>query len=266
MSATPPDATALDPAGPAPGEHRPAGRPGRRAAAIVVAAGLTVAATAAGLTWLDSGGQAGSGVTETGRELGVGPEPPDTTASAADGPVVETPGESPEAAAPEPTFHLLPPAGDDGSAAWQRTGPVSLQIPSLGVAGAEVVPVGTAPDGTLEVPGPTQVGWYRSGGLPGDPGSAVMAAHIAFDGVDGVFRHLGSVRPGSAVVVTTTDGRQLRYRISNVRLYLKRDLPVGDLFDPQSPERLVLITCGGSFNPTLRHYDSNIVAIALPDS
>ncbi len=161
----------------------------------------------------------------------------------------------------------LPPAGsgDDGSPATEGAEPVDLRIPSLDVDDAPVVAVGIDPAGGLEIPGAHEVGWYRFGARPGvGAGSVVLAAHVAYDGEDGVFRHLGGVEPGATVEVETADGRPLSYRVDSVVVYRKADLPIDDLFSPSTPERLVLISCGGSFNPQLRHYDSNIVAIATP--
>lgn len=161
----------------------------------------------------------------------------------------------------------LPPAGTGSAPA--TAAPAALAIPSLGVDDAAVVPVGIDDDagGGMEIPAVDEVGWYRFGARPGaGAGSIVLAAHVAYDGEDGVFRHLGSLAPGAAVTVITGDGRQLGYRVDSVTAHRKADLPVDDLFSPSSPERLVLITCGGAFNPQLRHYDSNIVVIASPSS
>lgn len=161
----------------------------------------------------------------------------------------------------------LPPAGTGTDPAAAAAGPVGLAIPSLGVDGAVVVPVGLDAAGALEIPGVAEVGWYRLGARPGaGAGSIVLAAHVAYDGEDGVFRHLGSLEPGAVVTVTAGDGRQLGYRVDSVSVHRKADLPIDDLFSPSSPERLVLITCGGAFNPQLRHYDSNIVVTAAPIS
>jgi len=36
------------------------------------------------------------------------------------------------------------------------------------------------------------------------------------------------------------------------------------VFDQVVPERLVLITCGGKFDPVARHYADNLVVVAEP--
>lgn len=141
--------------------------------------------------------------------------------------------------------------------------PVSIEIEDINVAGAPIIAVGVNEDLTFEVPPADQVGWYEFGPVPGQAGSAVLAAHIAYDGVDGVFRNLGDADLGSIVRIGFDDGSVGRYRITEVAEFLKDELP-NSLFDRTGDARLALITCGGSFNPQLRSYESNTVAIAVP--
>lgn len=138
-----------------------------------------------------------------------------------------------------------------------------LSLPGIGVADAPVEPVGVEPNGEMEIPPADEVGWYRFGAAPGEPGSSVLAAHVAYDGVDGVFRYLDRSAAGDEVVVSFDDGTTERYRVTEVVTFDKQALP-DDLFSRQVPERLVLITCGGEFNPSLRSYESNVVAYAVP--
>ncbi len=142
-------------------------------------------------------------------------------------------------------------------------GPVSIRIADIGVDG-NVVPVGVEADGSYEVPAAREVGWYRFGSNAGEPGSTVLAAHISYDGVDGVFRHLSSVSPGAAVEIGAADGSTIEYRVVDIIEYGKAELPVDELFSESGDDRLVLITCGGTFNPRLRSYDSNVVVHAVP--
>lgn len=146
--------------------------------------------------------------------------------------------------------------GDDGPR------PVGLTIESIGVDEAVVIPVGiNADDASMEIPPADEVGWYRFGSRPGDNGSAVLAAHIAYDGRDGVFRRLAELKPGSVVVVEFDDASTQRWSIDTVTDYNKTKLP-DELFAVDGEPRLALITCGGYFNPGLRSYDSNTVAVA----
>ena len=118
----------------------------------------------------------------------------------------------------------------------------ALTLPAIGVASATVRPVGVEPNGEMEIPPADEVGWYRYGAAPGE-GSAVLAAHIAYDGVDGVFRRLDRLAPGDEVEVRFDDGTALRYRVRALATYDKDELP-DEVFDRDGPDQLVLITCG----------------------
>ena len=139
--------------------------------------------------------------------------------------------------------------------------PTGVRIGDIGVD-AVVVPVGVEADGAFEVPSVRRVGWYRFGSGAGSAGSTVLAAHINYNGVDGVFRHLESISRGSEVAVELADGSEVRYRVVDLVEYEKADLPVDELFSESGADRLVLITCGGTFHPALQTYDSNVVAYA----
>ena len=156
----------------------------------------------------------------------------------------------------------LPPAAGIPTTTDPAPTPVGLRIGSIGVGDGPIIAVGVERNGELSVPEADEVGWYRFGSSPGQAGSTVLAAHIAYDGVDGVFRHLSSSRAGDEVEVELSDGSILRYEITEVVEYLKSELP-SELFSETGPDRLVLITCGGDFNPTLRSYPSNVVALAV---
>ena len=199
------------------------------------------------------------GVEDPGPSTGeVGPEAPSTTRAATDGAVAPYGPQLAEGIRP------LPPAG--GIPAIEPAGPtpVGLRIDALGVQSAAVRAVGVEPDGEMEVPGPTEVGWYGFGPAPGQTGSAVLAAHIAADGVDGVFRHLAGLEAGDRVEVLFDDGAIEVFEVVALRRYGKERLPFDDLFARDGDPRLALITCGGDFNPSLRSYEDNVVAYALP--
>lgn len=142
--------------------------------------------------------------------------------------------------------------------------PRSISLPTLGVDGAQIVPVGLEENGELEVPGADTVGWYEFGaGVDGGKGSTVLAAHIAYNGENGVFRNLVDMEPGQTLSIER-DGETLEYVVESVADYDKWELPIDDLFSESSEERVVLITCGGSFNDALSSYEDNTVVVAVP--
>ncbi len=141
--------------------------------------------------------------------------------------------------------------------------PVEVKLPSIGVH-SDVVSVGVDDDQLLEVPSATETGWYRHGSSPGDAGATVLAAHVDFAGVPGVFFELSSVEPGTTVLVATSDGKTHRYVVEGVVLHDKAALPAEQLFRTDGPEVLHLITCGGVFDAAARTYLGNVVLTARP--
>jgi LPXTG-site transpeptidase (sortase) family protein len=144
-----------------------------------------------------------------------------------------------------------------------RAGPVGLEIPRLRVA-AGVVPVGTTVSGELDVPQRADVvAWYRHGALPGGPGSAVLAGHVDYHGRRGVFFDLVELRRGDELVVAV-DGAKRRFRVVSRERVAKERLSKAHIFDPDGPPTLVLVTCGGKFNPATRSYRENVIVRAVP--
>lgn len=139
--------------------------------------------------------------------------------------------------------------------------PVALRIPALGID-APVRPVGVEPDGEMEVPAASDVGWYRFGPTPGAAGSAVLAAHVDYDGQRGVFFDLRELTGGERVEVTLADGTQQAYEVQGVEQIPKGDLRDSGVFARTGAPRLTLITCGGSFDADARSYRDNIVVYA----
>lgn len=141
--------------------------------------------------------------------------------------------------------------------------PTAITIGAIG-ADAPVRSVGIAPDGQLEVPDETQVGWYRHGAAPGQPGATVLAAHVSWQDGAGPFLRLGELEPGAFVDLALADGSSRRYQIVTRAQYGKLMLPREEIWRTTGPETLVLITCGGAFNPDIRRYADNIVVTAVP--
>ena len=142
--------------------------------------------------------------------------------------------------------------------------PVRLVAAAIGVD-APVTASEVEPDRALEVPAdPAVVGWWRAGAQPGSAaGSVVLAGHVdtRADGPGALFR-LAALRPGDRVVVGTATGR-VAYVVEAVHRYPKAGLPA-EVFATTGPPRLVLITCGGDFDPRTRHYAENVVVYAIP--
>ncbi|MDN5915649.1 MAG: class F sortase [Pseudonocardia sp.] len=110
------------------------------------------------------------------------------------------------------------------------------------------------------------VGWWAPGVLPGGArGSAVIAGHVdsRTQGV-GVLSVLPQLTAGEPILVRDASGRAAAFRVAARREYGKFDLP-REVFRRDGAPQLVLITCGGRFDPAARSYESNIVVYAVPD-
>lgn len=147
----------------------------------------------------------------------------------------------------------------------ERRSPQTLQIGDLRLE-SPVRSVGLEDDGQLEVPDETEVGWYEYGSTPGLPGSTVLAAHVSWNRTVGPFHELGNLEPGAQVDVIAHDGTTRVYQVVERAIYDKDDLPTDRIWRTTGDETLVLITCGGSYNPDIRRYRQNIVVYAVPIS
>jgi sortase (surface protein transpeptidase) len=142
--------------------------------------------------------------------------------------------------------------------------PTAMSIPSLGVNNAPVVAVSVDANDELDVPDPKVVGWYEHSPAPGTNGASVLASHVDFNGVPGVFFYLSKLAPGASVVVTMSDATVRKFIVREVSLFDKDELPTERVWAKTGDPSLVLFTCGGRFNSARRSFEDNIVAFADP--
>lgn len=143
--------------------------------------------------------------------------------------------------------------------------PVAFAAPDLH-ARARVVPVETDAEGALDLPeDPRTLGWWVGAALPGaSRGTVVVAGHIdTKERGEGVMAGVIRLPLGARVSLRDAAGAQRIYRVVAVRSYPKRSLPAR-LFTGGTAARLVLVTCGGTFDPVAHHYSDNIVVYAVP--
>jgi hypothetical protein len=174
---------------------------------------------------------------------------------------------SPAAPTPTPDDALPPVVVRDAAPAPEAPAPapVRVALPDLGID-APVDAVGVAADGQVQIPDDVdRVGWYRFGPPPGSPGNAVLAGHVddAVQGL-GALAPLRRVEAGAEMVLTDSSGVVSRWRVASRELIEKEELPLDALFARGGPPRLVLVTCGGPFDPARRSYEDNVVVVAEP--
>lgn len=256
------------PEGPPPRDRRGRILTGFTIAALVTAGGLVVAAARADdddATVVLDVESASAPVPPTVAPIVTSPPPtPSSTVAAltADDP------ESPPTSTEEQLSPLADLLGEQYSAvpdeAAPRPRPVAMEIDAFDVTDVPIRAVGLEPDGQLEIPDETEIGWYQYGATAGRPGATVLAAHVSWNGSVGPFGSLGILEPGNQISVTLDDGTTRRYEVFERAIYGKLELPRDRIWRNTGPETLVLITCGGDFNPEVRRYRENIVVYAAP--
>jgi sortase (surface protein transpeptidase) len=100
--------------------------------------------------------------------------------------------------------------------------------------------------------------------MPGQAGSTLIAGHIDDNGVAGAFLRLNEVPLAATVALSTADGRTLHYTITGRFSIPKTTLAASGLLARTGPSRLVLVTCGGSYDARRHLYQDNIVLVASP--
>jgi sortase (surface protein transpeptidase) len=135
----------------------------------------------------------------------------------------------------------------------RKVNPIRLLIPAIGV-NAAIETVGVTPDGDLAVPKQNpwiDVGWYASGSLPGEQGSAVIDGHLDRPGgYPAVFWRLRDLQTGDEVRVIDAVGKTLRFHVTGIAFYSPQNAPIQEIFGNDSGDFLNLITCAGDWIPS----------------
>lgn len=163
----------------------------------------------------------------------------------------------------------VPTAGDAGNPIANNPVPINLsrlEIPALGVS-ARVVDVGVQADAQLEIPAdPQTLGRWSGGAEPGEPyGSTVVVGHVDNTHEVGALFALHRMQIGDRIVAIGTDGRRVSYRVVASREVAKAKLATSlEPFRQDVQGRLVIVTCGGTFDAVHRQYADNVVVFAVP--
>jgi hypothetical protein len=165
------------------------------------------------------------------------------------------------AAAPAAPVETVPPPSD--VAGLPSSEPIGLAVPAIGVHTGPLLGLGIDEDGALEVPpDAATAGWFDLAPTPGARGPAVIAGHVDYAGVPGVFHRLGELAPGDEVIVTRADGTEAVFGTYRVDRYAKSEFPTELVYGDTDGPELRLITCGGPFDTRSGHYQANVVAYA----
>jgi LPXTG-site transpeptidase (sortase) family protein len=138
----------------------------------------------------------------------------------------------------------------------------TLVIPAIGV-NAPIEPVGRLPGGSMAVPVKRQwdgVGWYQYGPRPGEHGSAVIDGHLDRPGGSpAIFWRLRDLDVGDLVMVVITGQQTLRFKVRQMAAYQPASAPLQQIFQNNSGKFLNLITCAGTWIPSIHQTTLRLV-------
>ncbi|MEY3733935.1 MAG: hypothetical protein RL347_1294 [Actinomycetota bacterium] len=146
--------------------------------------------------------------------------------------------------------------------------PTALEIPDLGID-TTIVATPMDANGAVIVPEDVLVtGWFDgSRRLAARQGGIVIVGHrdSAIQG-SGALYAIEELPIDSPIILTARDGSTYEFSVESVEFIDKANLPgeAARVFTRYGPHRLVLITCGGAFDPAAGSYLSNVVVTAVP--
>ncbi|KIF77872.1 sortase [Streptomyces sp. 150FB] len=140
--------------------------------------------------------------------------------------------------------------------------PVKVSIPAIKVSSA-LESLGLDEHQAMETPkDPAKAGWYQPGPTPGAEGPAVIAGHVTYNGIPGVFFKLAELNPGNRIEVTREDRRVAVFTVERIATYAKDHFPTVEVYRNLDHAGLRLITCGGTYSKAEHRYADNVVVYA----
>ncbi|WP_223701617.1 class F sortase [Sutcliffiella deserti] len=137
--------------------------------------------------------------------------------------------------------------------------PYRLVIPAIDVD-ARVEQVGVIENGQMGVPESFEtVGWYNEGPLLGERGNTVISGHVDSRNGPAVFFELKDLKPGDEIQVYNDKEVSLTYIVERIETYAEGEAPVEAIFDYSFQSNLILITCTGTFDRSVREYSDRLV-------
>ncbi len=143
--------------------------------------------------------------------------------------------------------------------------PRYIRIAKAGVNN-RVVRVGVKSDNELRAPNNIHdVGWYENSSKPGQPGAALMDAHVHGPTKPGAFYNLKILNVGDEIEVERGDGSKLKYKVVATESVPYQQVDMAKMMRPytNSKQGLNLITCGGAYNKTTKTYEQRTLVYAI---
>lgn len=138
-----------------------------------------------------------------------------------------------------------------------------LIIPTIGVD-AKIQTVGIMPSGSIGIPSnATDVAWFAGSSPINTAGTSVVVGHVdtrVFG--PGVFRGLKSLVRGDDIYAVV-DGRTARFTVTQLKVYPEGTDRMEEVLGMREGRaRLVLITCDGAWDQSVKRYTERLVVFA----
>lgn len=160
-------------------------------------------------------------------------------------------------AAPQVPTTPAPPVPAAPAPPQRVAAPTRIEVPAIGVD-ERLTGRGLKADGSLDTPDFGKAAWYSPGPRPGEPGGAVVVAHVhGPDGPD-VFWELAELEAGDVVRIHRADG-VATFVVDAVDDVPKERLPYDRIWPATERPLLRLITCGGKRLPQGGYPDNTVV-------
>jgi len=158
---------------------------------------------------------------------------------------------------------LVPPASAQAVQSGTSTVPVRLKIPALSID-ANVQQVGRTKAGAVGIPSNfTDVAWYQYSPVPGALGNALIDGHLDNAiSLPGVFKHLSDIQPGDDIYVVNASGQELHFTVTKTESIPYNATSTDEIFSTSSAAHLILITCQGTWDQSIKEYSNRLVVFS----
>ena len=139
----------------------------------------------------------------------------------------------------------------------------SIVIPRFDID-ASIIILGVDDDGVMETPdGPLNVAWYDFSARPGFGSNAVFSGHVDYYNYGpAVFWRLKDLEQDDIIELRLEDGTVYQYQVFSRNQYKASEAPIQEIVGRTNAEVITLITCGGTFDPSIGQYDDRVVVRA----
>jgi hypothetical protein len=166
------------------------------------------------------------------------------------------------------TMQPKPPRADNSRSSSVESRPNTLSIPVLAQLDIPITTATETDTHILEPPADVHtVGiWTPGATLAATSGTTDIIGHVNYTGQGpGALHDIAGLRPGDRLYTTDNHHRTTTWTVTTVQARNKNDGVDASAFPgPAGTRQLILITCGGPFDPTAESYLDNIYVRAQP--